>query len=63
MRNSLTKPFSGGRPQMATAPTRKARAVITVANEATVVSIAEYLYRRVWTSKQPKLNFAMECWN
>jgi hypothetical protein len=27
MKNSLTKLFSGGRPQMATAPTRKPRAV------------------------------------
>ena len=27
MRNSLTKPFNGGRPQMATAPTRKQSAV------------------------------------
>ena len=27
MSNSLTNPFSGGRPQMATAPTRKQNAV------------------------------------
>ena len=31
MRNSLTKPLSGGRPQMATAPTRKQSAVHGIA--------------------------------
>ena len=42
MRNSLTKPLSGGRPQMATAPTRKQSAVrgIRLRQAAQVVDLA-----------------------